>query len=79
MDRDLMDVTVDRLHSLYREHRYTVTRVVQWHLDRIARYNGIYRAVQTVTAKAALAKPLAKMPRRSNRASIPGFFGAYRS
>jgi Asp-tRNA(Asn)/Glu-tRNA(Gln) amidotransferase A subunit family amidase len=56
MDRDLMDVTVDRLHALYREHRYTVAQVVQWHLDRIARYNGIYRAVQTVTGKAALAE-----------------------
>jgi amidase len=56
MDRDLMDVTVDRLHTLYREHRYTVVQVVQWHLDRIARYNGVYQAVQTVTAKAALAE-----------------------
>lgn len=56
IDRDLTDVTVDRLHALYREHRYTVAQVVQWHLDRIARYNGIYRAVQTVTAKAALSE-----------------------
>ncbi|MBS1805202.1 MAG: amidase [Acidobacteria bacterium] len=54
MDRDLLEVTVDRLHELYRDHRYTVTQVVQWHLDRIARYNGIYRAVQTVNDKAAL-------------------------
>src|SRR5689334_12224012 len=56
IDRDLMEVTVDRLHQLYREHRYTVTQVVQWHLDRITRYNGIYRAVQTVNDKAALAE-----------------------
>lgn len=55
MDRDLMEVSVDRLHALYREHRYTVTQVVQWHLDRIARYNGIYRPVQTVNAASALA------------------------
>lgn len=54
MDRDLLDVTVDRLHELYRQHRYTVVQVVQWHLDRISRYDGIYRAVQTVTAKKAL-------------------------
>ena len=54
MDKDLMEVTVDRLHEFYRQHRYKVTQVVQWHLDRIARYNGIYRAVQTVNAKAAL-------------------------
>jgi Asp-tRNA(Asn)/Glu-tRNA(Gln) amidotransferase A subunit family amidase len=56
MDHDLMEVTVDRLHELYREHRYTVTQVIEWHLDRIARYNGIYRAVQMVDAKAALAE-----------------------
>ena len=51
-----MEVTVDHLHALYRDHRYTVTQVVQWHLDRIALYNGIYRAVQTVNDKAALAE-----------------------
>ena len=56
MDRDLTDVTVARLHALYREHRYTVMQVVQWHLDRIARYNGVYKAVQTVTADEALAE-----------------------
>ena len=56
MDRDLMEITVEQLHTLYREHRYTVTQVVQWHLDRIARYNGIYRAVQTVNAESALAE-----------------------
>ena len=55
MDRDLMDVSVVRLHALYREHRYTVTQVVQWHLDRVARYNGFYQAMQNVSAKTALA------------------------
>lgn len=56
LDHDLLDVTVERLHALYRQHRYTVAQVVQWHLDRIARYNGVYRAVQTVTANQALAR-----------------------
>jgi amidase len=69
IDGDLMDVTVERLHELYREHRYMVTQVVQWHLDRIARYNGIYRAVQTVTAKAALAEAA----REDAEARQPGF------
>ncbi|HEY2469298.1 MAG TPA: amidase [Terracidiphilus sp.] len=69
MDRDLMEVTVDRLHELYREHRYTVTQVVQWHLDRIARYNGIYRAVQTVNDKAAMAEAA----REDAEAQQPGF------
>lgn len=69
MDRDLMEVTVDRLEGLYREHRYTVTKVVEWHLDRIARYNGIYRTVQTVNAKAALAEAA----REDAEAKAPGF------
>ena len=69
MDRDLTDVTVARLHALYREHRYTVMQVVQWHLDRIARYNGVYKAVQTVTADAALAEA----SRQDMEAKRPGF------
>jgi amidase len=69
MDRDLMDVTVDQLHKLYSNKRYTVTQVVQWHLDRIARYNGIYRAVQTVNAQAALAEAA----RQDAEATQPGF------
>ncbi len=55
MDRDLLEVTIPHLEEMYRSHKYTVTEVVQWYLARIARYNGIYRAVQTVDAKGALA------------------------
>ena len=69
MDRDLLDVTVDRLHELYLQHRYTVVQVVQWHLDRISRYDGIYRAVQTVTAKTALEEAA----REDEEAKQPGF------
>src|SRR5580692_4044921 len=69
MDRDLIDVTVDQLHKLYGNNRYTVTQVGQWHLDRIARYNGIYRAVQTVNAQAALAQA----DREDAEARKPGF------
>jgi amidase len=69
IDRDLMEVTVNRLHELYRQHRYTVTQVVQWHLDRIARYNGIYRAVQTVNDKTALAEAA----REDAETQRPGF------
>jgi amidase len=69
IDGDLLDVTVDQLNDLYRQHRYTVTQVVQWHLDRIARYNGIYRAVQTVNAKAALSEAA----REDAEAKQPGF------
>lgn len=48
-DRDLLDASVARLHELYAAHRYTVTQVVRWHLARLHRYNGVYRAVQTPT------------------------------
>ena len=46
MSRDLLEVTIPELEQMYRSHKYTVTEVVQWYLARIAKYNGIYRAVQ---------------------------------
>ncbi|MGD0442435.1 MAG: amidase [Edaphobacter sp.] len=52
MDRDLMEVTVAQLEEMYRTHKYTVTEVVQWYLARIARYNGVYRAVQNLNHEA---------------------------
>jgi amidase len=55
LDRDLLEVTIPKLEKMYVTHKYTVTQAVQWYLARIATYNGIYRAVQTVDAKAALA------------------------
>src|ERR1019366_8746509 len=42
LDRDLLDVTV--------------AQVVQWHLDRIDRYNGVYGAIETVFRREALAE-----------------------
>jgi len=69
MDHDLMDVTVDGLHALYRDHRYTVSQVVRWHLQRIARYDGVYQAVQTLNDRAAL--ELAA--REDKDAAAPGF------
>jgi hypothetical protein len=55
IDRDLMDVTVPELERLYADRKYTVTRVVKWHLDRIDRYNGVYGAIETVMRDEALA------------------------
>jgi amidase len=55
MSRDLLEVTIPQLEQMYRDHKYTVTEVVQWYLARIAKYNGIYRAVQNVDAAGALA------------------------
>lgn len=56
IDRDLLDVTVTDLHRLYDEKKYTVTQVVQWHLERIDRYNGVYGAIETVFREEALAE-----------------------
>jgi amidase len=55
MDRDLLEVTVPKLQQMYRDHKYTVTQVVKWYMARIAKYNGVYRAVQNVDATGALA------------------------
>lgn len=56
IDKDLIDVTVPQLHRLYQDKKYTVTQVVQWHLDRIDRYNGVYGAIETVLRDDALAE-----------------------
>ncbi len=55
MDRDLLEIDIPRLHALYAKHIYTVEQVTRWYIGRIARYNGIYRDVQTVDAQGALA------------------------
>jgi amidase len=55
MDRDLLEVTIGQLEGFYRSNKYTVTEVVEWYLARIGRYNGIYRAVQDVDKRGALA------------------------
>ncbi|MGD9904460.1 MAG: amidase [Vicinamibacterales bacterium] len=55
LDRDLLDVTVTRLHALYDAKAYTVTQVVQWHLARIDRYNAVYGAIETLFRDEALA------------------------
>ncbi|MDP9065853.1 MAG: amidase [Pseudomonadota bacterium] len=55
MDGDLMEASVTDLEHLYAQHKYTVTQVVDWYLARIRRYNGTYRAIETVMAAQALA------------------------
>ena len=54
MDRALMEITVPQLERLYAAHTYTVTQVTRWYLDRIARYDGTYRALLHVDAEGAL-------------------------
>jgi Asp-tRNA(Asn)/Glu-tRNA(Gln) amidotransferase A subunit family amidase len=54
-DADLMEIDIPALERLYGTHRYTVTQVTRWYLDRIHRYNGIYRDIETVDEQGALA------------------------
>jgi aspartyl-tRNA(Asn)/glutamyl-tRNA(Gln) amidotransferase subunit A len=51
-----MEVSVQGLHELYSHHRYTVSQVTQWYLNRIARYDGTYHALLYVDTKGALAR-----------------------
>ena len=54
IERDLTDVSVTQLHALYASGKYTVTQVTQWHLDRIARYDKVYKAFLHVDSAGAL-------------------------
>jgi Asp-tRNA(Asn)/Glu-tRNA(Gln) amidotransferase A subunit family amidase len=60
MDRDLLEVTIPKLESLYQSHRYTVTQVTWWYLDRIDRYNDVYRAILHIDRAGALATAAAE-------------------
>jgi Asp-tRNA(Asn)/Glu-tRNA(Gln) amidotransferase A subunit family amidase len=60
MDRDLLEVTIPRLHALYDARKYTAVQVTRWYLDRIARYDRSYRAVLHVDAVNALATAAAQ-------------------
>ena len=73
MDRDLLEVTIPRLEQLYASHKYTVTQVVQWYAARIAKYNGIYRAVQNLELAEAL-----KTAAREDAAAKAGGAGFHR-
>src|SRR5262245_8396625 len=52
---DLNELTIANLHKLYATGKYTVTEVTQWHLDRIARYDSVFKAILYVDKKGALA------------------------
>ncbi|HEY8996731.1 MAG TPA: amidase [Edaphobacter sp.] len=74
MDRDLMEVSVAKLHRMYAEHRYTVLQVTQWYLDRIERYDGTYRSLLYVDRKAALARAAEEdaMPQSQRKGALWG-------
>jgi amidase len=54
MDRDLLEVSVTKLHTLYRAHTYTVRQVTEWYLARIAKYNPTYKPVLELDREGAL-------------------------
>jgi amidase len=60
IDSDLTEVTIPRLEAFYAAHKYTVTQVTQWYLDRIRRYDGVYRAFLHVDSAGALAAAAAE-------------------
>lgn len=55
LDRNLLEVTIPQLEYLYSRHKYAVTKVVSWYIQRIKRYNGIYGAIEDLDEKGALA------------------------
>lgn len=54
MDRDLLEVSVTKLHTLYRTHIYTVRQVTEWYLARIEKYNPTYKPVLELDREGAL-------------------------
>ncbi|WP_246153491.1 amidase [Terriglobus albidus] len=54
MDQDLLEVSVTKLHTLYRAHTYTVRQVTEWYLARIAKYNPAYKPILELDREGAL-------------------------
>jgi aspartyl-tRNA(Asn)/glutamyl-tRNA(Gln) amidotransferase subunit A len=55
LDHELLEIDIPHLQALYAAHKVTITQVTRWYMGRIARYNGIYRDIQTVNTDDALA------------------------
>ena len=72
IDRDLTEVSITALQSMYASGKYSVTQVTQWHLDRIARYDGVYKSFLHVDSAGALATARAEdAAKRTAGASVP--------
>lgn len=54
MDRDLSEVSVTKLHRLYRARIYTVRQVTEWYLARIDTYNPTYKPILELDRAGAL-------------------------
>jgi Asp-tRNA(Asn)/Glu-tRNA(Gln) amidotransferase A subunit family amidase len=75
MDRDLIEVTIPQLQRYYAQRKYTVTQVVDWYLERIARYDGVYRSIEQVfdaDARAAAAREDAETDRSAKHGPLWG-------
>jgi len=60
MDRDFTEIDIPHLQALYASGKYTATQVTQWYLDRIARYDDVYKALLHVDSSGALATAAAE-------------------
>ena len=60
IDRDLTEITIPQLQTLYASGKYTATQVTQWHLERTARYDGVYKALLHLDTAGALATAAAQ-------------------
>jgi amidase len=74
IDRDLTEVDIPKLQALYASGKYTSTQVTQWYLARIARYDGVYKALVHVDSSGALATAASQdaAKRRAGSAFKPG-------
>jgi len=59
IETDLVEVSIAGLQALYESGTYTVTDVATWYLDRIERYDDVYRAFLDVDRDAVLGAALA--------------------
>ena len=66
IDRDLSEVSIPQLQAMYLSGKYTVTQVTQWYLDRIARYDGVYKALLHVDSSGALVAATTQDAARKN-------------
>jgi amidase len=72
MDTDLLEITIPGLRKLYEAKKYSATQVTRWYLARIAKYDGVYRALIHVDSAGALATASAQDASRDARGPLWG-------
>jgi hypothetical protein len=78
MDKDLLEITIPQLQALYAKGKYTITDVTRWYIGRIQKYNGIYRAAQTVDVGGALQTARSAVP-QDNSVPIQRLYSTFRT